>query len=531
MKSETKSTLPSKLNLLTKIICLILLVPFYYLIYKIYIPGMNAFGCFDDCFNIVPGYFIGQGKVLYQEIFFNHQLIMPYLSYLIQVIFKPQAIYELILRHRQFMFLTGYVFSSMLVIRFGIIGFIFAIYYELTKYYIFGERFLAEGIIVYPLVYVFGLGWLKLTGKTLKLIDYLTGTVFIWFVIFMREPFSIIALLLFANLLYGKLNVKFKIYSLILFLILTLGLFLYIPFHDFFFNVVTVNQLTVFADESKASNIFGSGIIQAFIYPFMIISPQGYWNLFRFILIGLTVTFFVSLIHYLYAVRIWKIGLYIFLVLGLANLRFGLPGITFYSAFHLIPWYGLYIFSTLLLIKDVTQEKLVFKILYSLGIFAILIFFIISPQSYLHEKKYPQEEFVTNYGSVMAVGEVIKVLSKPTDTLFLDGADDLIYWQSGLNSDYPYSWYTSVMPHIKKYANARTIMFGKNPPTFYYRFCSKNPVPYMFLPDTIQIDYQVINADGKPSCLYVRKDKIPEIKVSQWEKAKTFLYELPVNSY
>jgi len=43
------------------ILLLILLLGAYAFLYQILIPRVSSFGCFDDCFNIVGGYFILNG--------------------------------------------------------------------------------------------------------------------------------------------------------------------------------------------------------------------------------------------------------------------------------------------------------------------------------------------------------------------------------------------------------------------------------------------------------------------------------------
>ena len=75
-------------------------LPFWFFLRRVYRDRIGAFGCFDDCFNIVAGYFIGQGKHLYTNIFFNHQPIPAIISFFIQKIYQPQSVYELIYRHR-----------------------------------------------------------------------------------------------------------------------------------------------------------------------------------------------------------------------------------------------------------------------------------------------------------------------------------------------------------------------------------------------------------------------------------------------
>src|SRR5216684_2372395 len=90
------------------------LITIYFSLYKIYIPKSNAFGCFDDCFNITAGYFITKGKVLYEQIPFNHQRLMADMSALVQSFSSPVNISELILHHRQFLLIFGFFMNLLL---------------------------------------------------------------------------------------------------------------------------------------------------------------------------------------------------------------------------------------------------------------------------------------------------------------------------------------------------------------------------------------------------------------------------------
>ena len=139
-----------------KIFLALLLIPFFYVIFKLYAPRTAAFGCFDDCFNYGAGFFITKGKLLYRDIFFNHQPLMAYISALIQSFTQPRNIYELLLRHRQFMIIWNFFWAVVLLFQFGSAGMLFSLQYELTKFYIFGDRFLAEGLIVYHFCIVTG---------------------------------------------------------------------------------------------------------------------------------------------------------------------------------------------------------------------------------------------------------------------------------------------------------------------------------------------------------------------------------------
>ena len=257
------------------IILLFLLIPFYAILYKLYIPRITAFGCFDDCFNYVAGYFIANGKHIYSDFFFNHQPIPAIISYFVQTATHPINIFELILRHRQFLLLFGFLFNALLIVRFRYIAIPFILTFELSKFYVFGDRFLAEGLIVYPLVYLFGIVLLKLSKQKLFTIDYLLSAILSWFVIFSREPYIPLAVLLFVIILWGKFE-KFKKRSLGIFAILTAVLLVYIgDLKEYFFNVVSINQaasLAVVMPANINSSMFGPKPMQIFFYPIYIFS-------------------------------------------------------------------------------------------------------------------------------------------------------------------------------------------------------------------------------------------------------------------
>jgi len=92
----------------------------YIFLYQIFLPRINAFGCFDDCFNFLAGYFLSLKKVLYSQIFFNHAPIPAFLSYAIQETTKPINIYDLVLKHRLTLFFFSSLFNAFLVSGFFI---------------------------------------------------------------------------------------------------------------------------------------------------------------------------------------------------------------------------------------------------------------------------------------------------------------------------------------------------------------------------------------------------------------------------
>ena len=111
-KSDLLKILKKKRHLIFTFFLLFFLGLIYVVLYKIYIPRVNAFGCFDDCNNFMRGFFVLQGKQLFLEVFSGHQPLGSYMSTIIQLITSPQNIFELILRHRQFILLFGFSIDS-----------------------------------------------------------------------------------------------------------------------------------------------------------------------------------------------------------------------------------------------------------------------------------------------------------------------------------------------------------------------------------------------------------------------------------
>lgn len=514
MMSKLSGLLANKIPRLMMILCLGI---YYLFLHQKYFPRINAFGCFDDCFNFLGGFFLLKGRRLYSEIFFNHQPLAAFISLFIQIYSKPINIYDLILRHRQFLFAYSFIFNSFLIMRFGLSGFLFSIIFESSKFYLFGDRFLAESLTVYPLVYLSGLVWDKFKNKRIYFLDYLLIAFSSWLVIYLRETYILLVIFCYLLLIYGK-KTKAKIISLILFLLLNLGFLSIFSLKEYIFNLVNVNLVT---NRLAEINIFKS-----FIYP-LLLFERGDWNLFHKFIIGIDILFiFLVILYACYRKRILNSVVIIF-ILGLANFRIVKPGRIFYEAFHLLGWYAIFLFFTLCLTTYFLKFKKIVGFIFLMGIICLFILLIRSPDNWIYEKIDPHYEFMTNFGPQMQIGEVVRILSKPEDTLFLDGFDDLIYWQADRISLYKYSWYTSVMPKIPLYAQARLEMFKNNPPDFYYGTCPEKEVPEWTMPNEIRSDYQQLYSEGKPTCLYVKKKIISQINPVSWEKAKEFLYELP----
>lgn len=523
VKYEEMKLFSRRQTFLTALSILLILV-LYAFLYKVYMPRVNAFGCFDDCNNFMGGYFLLHGKKLFSEIFFNHAPGMAYISAAIQSLTHPQNLYDLVLKHRQFVFFFGLIMNILLLLRFGYSYIAFPFLYETTKFYIFGDRFLAEGIVIYPLIYLTGIVWKKIHKHNMYLFDFIFVGLAGWLVVWTREPYIPLTLFLLAIFLWGKGEWKRKNISLAIFLILSVITLFYHNISELIFNVFTTNALVNIPLENKSSNILGTGLLTVFFYPLTILF-WGQSTYFRLIELLVDIPFLTLFVIVLLKKQ-WKMLLYIFVLLGLANLRYTPAGKEYYDAFHQVVWYGLFLFSLTLLYT--LLPKLWMKIISGLLLIVFVTYIFLSPQSFWHEKAQPYQEFITNYGKVLQVGEIVHTLSQPKDTLFIDGFDDMIYWTSKRYSDYPYSWYTSLMPSFEKYTKVRSKMLATNSPDFYYGSCLADTNTNRTLTLSQRILYVRLVESGKPSCLWVKKTKISSISQAQWDEAAKGYYTLPL---
>lgn len=463
-----------------------------------------------------------QGKTLYSQIFFNHQPIMPILSFLIQKILKPDNTYKLVLDHFLFISMFSFLLSFLMVWRFKWKGLLFVFIYEASKFYLHGNLFLPEAIVVYPVVYLFGLAWENLCKRHIQSWEIILAGLLTWMIVFTREPYIIGALIIYLCILFRKTNIYSKRISIIIFLLLSLSILFLFPIKDYFFDVFEINRQAFIAGNITSSSILD--IIKIFIYPILIFF-EGKWTILRYQLINISCFFLLTIIISFFR-KINRIhAVAIFLILGVLNIRFVTPGTIFYEAFHMLPWYGVFIFSTLCLLYELFDDK---KMI-SIGQKFIIIFVVLSSiiqfsiQSFLWDKIDRMKEFNTNYAPYYSPGQTIKILANSKDTLFLDQWDDLIYWQAGIHSAYAYSLYTPIMSTISIFREEKSNMFKQHPPDFYYSWCLQSG-PYTFPPGLIKNRYVQLRKNDKPSCLFVEKTKALEIDQDKWNAIMQFGY-------
>ncbi|MEK9208330.1 MAG: hypothetical protein AAB922_07620, partial [Patescibacteria group bacterium] len=177
---------------------------------------------------------------------------------------------------------------------------------------------------------------------------------FCWFIIFAREPYIPLALILYLLILIGKTDKKIRVVSLSIFIALSVLTVIKMPFADYFENIYTYNKVTI-DNAFRKNDLSGFNILNIFLFPFKVFL-EGKQNLFREILIILNFIFLSAGFIYSF-VRRKKAFLLLFIILGVSNVRPVLPGLTFYEAFHMNVLYGILIFSSFFLLTELFRNK------------------------------------------------------------------------------------------------------------------------------------------------------------------------------
>lgn len=513
---------------LTNIFLFLFLLIFFAAITKIYYERVGSFSFGDEWNNFTAAFFMLKGRMLYSHIFYNHQVLPVYISYLIQRLFHPKTMYALVLYHRMFIVLFSFTMDLFLIFRFKKNGILFVLFYESTKFYLFGNLFLAESLIVQPVVYMFGIAWEKIQKIRISRLDLILSAVFCWFIVFTREPYVPLVVILYGTILFEKNIHRINKYSIGVFILLCALMIipLYKSFYDYFFQVIVFN-LTITLSRQIVGQGAGIDLAKVFFYPILIFF-DGKWNYFRNILIELDSIFLLLLFVFTLFLKRIKETFFVLFILGLAGIRFIPPGVVFYDAFHMLQWWGVFIFGIILLIAELHKNKKfeTFHHFLLCSVCLILIYTIFSSGSFIWEKVNKQEEFTRNYAHYYINAEVIRLLSNPKNTLFADQWDYFIHWHANLDSSYEYAIYSFTTKGYERYRIARENMFRTNPPDFYYTFCAKNEFFSKLLPKDSFKDYAQLYRDSRPSCLYVRSAILSGINKSQWMEAKKIGFSL-----
>lgn len=408
----------------------------------------------DELDNFTFGKYLLHGEKLYDDLISNHQPLTFILSALVQDLTKPINVYYLLTHHREAVFIIAIIYSTIIVYYFGILAFLFVVIYELTKFYLLGNLFLAESIVVYPLLYLVGTSFFV---KKLSNFQIFLWSLSFFSCVFLLGPIlpAVLFLLIF-QLLKERENLSVFLKPFIFGSILPI--FLIIKSSSligYFYYYYFVNLTYTVPNYQKDSAFLV--LLKSILTPILsFFSPLQSATL---LITQLAALLFIISILTLFKTKKVIEGFSIIIFLGLLNLRFVPPGTESYSGFHLLPYYAAFIFITTMIS---TKNKTAFFI-----IIPVVIFFSFQTSGDLYAKN-KLDSYEINYSTHIGVGDFIRATKKPQDKLFISPNAWLIYWVADIDhlpklyGDY--TWMAGYKPLRDRVINE----FEKNPPRFFY---------------------------------------------------------------
>lgn len=496
-------------------------VYFLYLAYVYYLKSVS-FSFIDEFNNVMTAWFMLQHKQLYTEVFHNHQPFPAYFSYFIQLLLHPATIYKLITYHRFFVLAYVLAWNALIIRRFRRVGLVFAIVSFASLYWNFGYLFLGESLIAQPLVYLAGLALEHLHKKRVSTLEYLLAAGIAWYVVFMREPFIPAVLFLYATLFYRIKIEKKHIISASAFVVATGLVLIPLPLKEYVYSIWTLNRLTVI--DQEVGDV-GSPLIYLFKsvgYPLYVLTVPTLSFVYAE-LSAFSVAFVASAFVSLRRGKERLTTLWMWLVLASLAVRFVEPGATFYSSYRMLPWDSmLFFFISWISFEFIPKVRSTLLRVVYVTTYVVFLVYLLNPHSFIWERRDRVTEFNNNYAPYFTIGDTIKGLADPGDTMFVGDYSSLIYWQANIPVSYKYILYYPVVYNIHKYRDEKDAMFYKNPPTFFYDFkCDLGSDG--LIPESVQPDYRAIMFQKNYTCLFVRKEKVD--KFTDAQKAVLAKYE------
>lgn len=500
-----------------------LLLAIFLALFLIYERVIFSFGFTDEGDNISIGKYLLEGKVLYKDIFSQHQPLTYFFSALVQKVSQPPSILMVVKRHRQAVMLFSYLWISFLSFRFGFWILVPFVIFELTKYYLLGHLFLAEALTPYPLVYLFLLAWVVLHKKNLSLLDCFLAPIFTFLIAFTLLPLVPLSFFLFSNLVFAMRFRKGTVLTLTVpFLLLSLFLFSFLPAVFYFEGTIWANIFYYIPLSNKIAfqieEPWYVGLAKIFFYPL-----TSFFNLqnpyFR-ILALITLVFIISSFLLIRKFKATKLVIFSTLVLILANLRPPVGTGIFYHAFHSLPYVSLLIVVSFTLLKEVIGrvEKRGEKVLVLLPLFFLMLIFLFDSRLFYREKISPKEQEYIEFSRIFDYSVAARTLAAPGDTLAVVPYEELLYWYSDVEPATRFLFYYSWVYDVPKFKKEIDQSLEKNPPTFIYWVTGRLD---KFFKDE---DYLNLPRDATHSALFIHKKKIPKIAEERWRTLEYYRF-------
>ncbi len=400
-------------------------------LYPISIRYSQSFKFVDEDEHMVVGWLLTQRKQLYTDVSTNHQPLNYLTSAAVHQISRPQNLFMLIQRHRQAVFLWSLIWTALLVWRFGGIALFPITIFELIKYWLLGNLFLAESFAVYPTAYIFCASWQEWMHDIVWNDEWMWGICLVLATLFSLPLAIPLGILVLVRLCHKLTKISF-VRFFAGFVVAIVPIFIIVPFTSWWMETIVYNAQYGVPLLSEFTSILDW--IRLWTLPFWAFIPP-YDNL-SVLQLGMGLIWVSSLLVLLVQ-RQWRHALFVigfFFVWGMTNLRVIQLHQYYYSGFHLIPWLLTGLLLTWFLFHFISIRFLTKKLqVISYGIVIVgLGIWLTQPTMPYRQLPNPQTESYIQYTPQFQVSEVILTLQNPGDTLMTVPNETLPYWLTKL---------------------------------------------------------------------------------------------------
>jgi hypothetical protein len=468
----------------------------------------------DEDEHFVIGNYINQGYRIYTDLSANHQPLIYLYSALVQKVAHPQTLFSLFKSARMSVLMWSVIGAIWLVSQFGFIMLPFILFYEATKVFLFGNLFLSESFIIYPLVYIvaecFRLTFYNYQPKKWPVIIYGFAN---FLIIFNLLPLSPALFLL--NLWYLS-KIKHKRVFMLSLIIPTVLLFVFVQPLDYFRETIYYNWKYTIPFLSPAKTEY----LRLLIFPFISFFVTKNSIINQWIILFSLV--FISNVIILMLNKKFRLllGLLIFyLLITLINNRNTVPGEMFYNGFHLLPWYAAFVIFNLLITKLVFLKKLKLKFISTAILLVGGIYLMLSPHMPYFEPVDPLKEHNTNFLPYYLIELGIKTVVKEGDRLMVLPDETLVYWNSGVKPATRQIIYHSWEYQVPLLRDDMNRVLTTNPPEFIYANFDRiaNSDYRQIIDPILRTQYWQVNVNGVAQNLHIKRTKIKSISESEWQ--------------
>ena len=291
---------------------------------------------------------------------------------------------------------------------------------------------------------------------------------------------------------------------------LSLALANLIAASDYFYDTGYINLKYYIPGEQ------GINFYKSLFTPFILLITGGNTDLGLIIKELLILLFGLVILYVKRSQYLLIIGL--FLILGLANIRYADSG------FHFLPWLAIltsivgFLSVNLLLKKGVDKKWRITVILMLTIIFVNVLYYAMNS---LFKKTDRANDAYVHYSQQYDYGHAVQIMKAKDETLMVAPIEPLILWQADTPHATKYTFYYSWMAGVPVIKNEIVQAFTKNPPTYFYYNTNYGEIGL----EKYLEKYQNLPRNGKSTYLYILKTKVLNLSSKQIDQLRFFDFE------